>query len=265
MNWIQVGQNQDGRLQVFGIDTYGTFLGLWQTVPGGGPWTNWATLGGAGEMASALAIGSDLDGRLEVFAFHDEGGVSSPNTWVHIWQSAPDSENWSMWQPLQDSMPSGYAFYSGENGSCNFSGTANVAYGANGSFVFKNLTDGTACDNNVFGDPAHSVVKACFIPGGPAFSTPGGPESYTFCSTEGGNCSFFGTVDVAYGANGHFIDREITNNVFDRFYHGTACNNSVFGDPDYGVLKACFIRDAPFGFTVALPRAIAVLSQGLRL
>jgi hypothetical protein len=32
--------------------------------------------------------------------------------------------------------PPGYSFCSAENGTCNFSGTAYIAYGANGSFIF---------------------------------------------------------------------------------------------------------------------------------
>jgi len=37
-----------------------------------------------------------------------------------------------------------------------------VRYGANGLFVVKTLTDGTACTNEVFGDPAPDVAKSCF-------------------------------------------------------------------------------------------------------
>jgi hypothetical protein len=35
-------------------------------------------------------------------------------------------------------------------------GTMDVRYGANGSFSFQTLTDGTACTNEVFGDPART-------------------------------------------------------------------------------------------------------------
>jgi hypothetical protein len=49
--------------------------------------------------------------------------------------------------------PEGYAFCAGENGTCSFSGTQNVAYGANGEFVFKTVANGIACNNATFGDP----------------------------------------------------------------------------------------------------------------
>jgi hypothetical protein len=40
----------------------------------------------------------------------------------------------------------------------------NVRYGANGSFVVKTFTNGTACTNKVFGDPAPGVAKSCSLP-----------------------------------------------------------------------------------------------------
>ena len=43
-------------------------------------------------------------------------------------------------------------------------GTTAVRYGANGLFVVKTLTDGTACTNEVFGDPAPDVAKSCSLP-----------------------------------------------------------------------------------------------------
>lgn len=70
-----------------------------------------------------------------------------------------------------------------------------------------------------------------FVPNGPlvTFYTP-----YTSCANEGQRCQFSGTRDVAYGANGQFNYKyEITN--------GIDCSNSVFGDPAYGVRKACYI------------------------
>jgi hypothetical protein len=48
-----------------------------------------------------------------------------------------------------------------ENGSCSFSGTRQVRYGANGVYAYRSATDGIACDNATFGDPLYGVVKAC--------------------------------------------------------------------------------------------------------
>ena len=56
-----------------------------------------------------------------------------------------------------------WTFCAEEGGVCEFAGTAEVRYGANGSFMFKTLTDGTACTNEVFGDPIVGTVKQCSI------------------------------------------------------------------------------------------------------
>jgi len=53
-------------------------------------------------------------------------------------------------------------FCANENGQCNFSGTKIVQYGANGSYYYKTLTDGTPCTNAIFGDPLVGTVKKCY-------------------------------------------------------------------------------------------------------
>ena len=124
-------------------------------------------------------------------------------------------------------MGAGYAFCAAENGTCSFTGTENVAYGANGNFVFQTATNGIACNNAAFGgDPIFGTAKACYI----------GPEGYAFCAAaENGTCSFNGTKDVAYGANGKFVFQTATN--------GIACNQGAFsGDPIFGVVKACYLK-----------------------
>ncbi len=126
-------------------------------------------------------------------------------------RSTPPVTNWTLCAP--------------EGGVCAFTGTMKVRYGANGSFVFKTLTDGTACTNAAFGDPIFGTVKQCDIP-----STPG----WTFCAPEGGVCAFSGTQQVRYGANDTFVVRTLTG--------GTPCTNQVFGDPIVGTVKHCDIN-----------------------
>ena len=59
--------------------------------------------------------------------------------------------------------PAGYAFCSNEGGRCNFSGTADVVYGALNSFTSpRSFTNGVDCNNGVFGDPISGVGKACY-------------------------------------------------------------------------------------------------------
>jgi hypothetical protein len=65
-------------------------------------------------------------------------------------------------------------------------------------------------------------------------NAPGGPDGYTFCAYEGGNCSFSGTLAVAYGAKGTYTYLTATD--------GISCDNTTFGgDPLPGVAKACFV------------------------
>jgi len=57
-------------------------------------------------------------------------------------------------------------------------------------------------------------------------------SGWTFCATEGGTCTFTGTLQVRYGANGSYITKTMTGPV--------GCNNTVFGgDPAHGVVKSC--------------------------
>ena len=46
---------------------------------------------------------------------------------------------------------------------CAFTGAMEVRYGANGAFFFRTFTDGTACTNEVFGDPTPDVAKSCAL------------------------------------------------------------------------------------------------------
>jgi parallel beta-helix repeat protein len=118
-----------------------------------------------------------------------------------------------------------------EGGTCAFTGTTEVRYGANGSYVYKTLTDGTACTNSVFGDPAVGTPKQCAIKRSISTST---ITDWTTCALENGTCIFTGSQEVRYGANGSYVYKTLTD--------GTACTNSVFGDPAVGTAKECAIE-----------------------
>jgi hypothetical protein len=114
---------------------------------------------------------------------------------------------------------------------CAFTGTTEVRYGANGSYVYQTLTDGTPCTNGVFGDPVIGTLKQCAIERTPP------PTDWTFCAPEGGVCAFTGTTEVRYGANGSHVYHTLTD--------GTTCTNDVFGDPIFGTVKQCATRSRP--------------------
>jgi alpha-L-rhamnosidase len=130
--------------------------------------------------------------------------------------------------PGGTSAPTGYTSCAQENGTCAFTGTMSVAYGADGVYTYQTLTGGAPCDSTVFGDPDYGFVKSCYI--GPVTTSPSGS---TYCAAENGLCAFSGSAVVAYGAGGTFTQKTLTG--------GTPCDNTVFGDPNVGTVKACFL------------------------
>jgi hypothetical protein len=92
-----VGQNSDGRLEVFACGTDNALWHNWQTAPGGN-WSGWAPLGGG--LTSEPEVAANLDGRLEVF-------IRGTDTQVwHNWQ-VEASGAWSGWAPLGGTFTSG--------------------------------------------------------------------------------------------------------------------------------------------------------------
>ena len=55
--------------------------------------------------------------------------------------------------------------------------------------------------------------------------------TWTTCGNEGSTCSFSGTREVRYGANGVYTTKFVTAS--------TPCTSAVFGDPIRGVAKTC--------------------------
>jgi alpha-L-rhamnosidase len=62
-----------------------------------------------------------------------------------------------------------------------------------------------------------------------------GPADFVYCVNERSTCTIKGTADIAFGANGNFYYAYgVTGNI--------PCTDAVFGDPDVGVEKACYIH-----------------------
>lgn len=64
--------------------------------------------------------------------------------------------------PTPKGSPVGYTFCGNEGQTCSFSGTASVAYGAEGVYYYRTFTTSTPCNNEVFGDPIGGVAKSCY-------------------------------------------------------------------------------------------------------
>jgi hypothetical protein len=126
-------------------------------------------------------------------------------------------------------LPGTWASCASEGGTCGVSGSSVVAFGASGHFNYADESSATSCSDSVFGDPDSGVVKSCYAQGAPP-----GTNTWAACSGENGTCSFTGVMTVAYGADGGYGYATLGG--------GTACSNSVFGDPDNGVVKACYVQ-----------------------
>jgi hypothetical protein len=88
-----VGANQDGRLEVFHLVTTNDVWHVWET--GNDPnavfaWSGWALVAASPVRFLSLAVANNQDGRLELFAIGDDGGL-----W-HAWQESPNG-GWSSW------------------------------------------------------------------------------------------------------------------------------------------------------------------------
>ncbi|TXS35497.1 alpha-L-rhamnosidase [Streptomyces sp. uw30] len=230
------------------------------TMPQGAVNASWSRDPAAGTYAARLTSPSGTNGRIGVPKFGGANisvsvngnvvwsngsftptpgitGASQDDTYVYLTGVAPGSYNVTATglgnppappEPGTGTLRAGYTRCAGEGGTCSFSGTRSVAYGA-GTYTYKTVTGSTACTNASFrGDPASNLVKSCYV------ADAGGPPGYTVCAAEGENCAVPGyNRDVAYGANGNFAHQVTSGSV--------ACTNAHFGDPIDGVAKSCYL------------------------
>jgi hypothetical protein len=130
----------------------------------------------------------------------------------------------------------GWTGCAGEGGNCSFSGTRQVRYGANDAYSYRTATGSILCNNGTFGDPAYGLPKSCSYAAATTTAeapAPAPTSSWTACAAENGSCSFSGTRQVRYGANGVYVYKTATGPI--------SCSNSTFGDPIVGVVKLCSV------------------------
>ncbi|WNG24862.1 Bacterial alpha-L-rhamnosidase [Cystobacter fuscus] len=136
--------------------------------------------------------------------------------------------------------PAGYTKCADENGTCTFTQPVDVAYGAKGSYLYRDGVTGSITFNSTTfnGDPSPNVAKSGY------YRSAGGPAGYTKCGDEGSTCSFSRSVDVAFGAHGLFNYKcGVTGNI--------VASTDNFGDPIFGSVKAAYYRNSggPAGYT----------------
>ncbi len=96
---VAIGQNADGRLEVFRVSGDGELQHCWQKEPSG-EWSPWWGLGRE-SLFPGLAVARRADGRLEVFAVE-----KASRSLVCIRQMAPNAPGWSPWANLGGSIRS---------------------------------------------------------------------------------------------------------------------------------------------------------------
>jgi len=133
-----------------------------------------------------------------------------------------------------EAAPTSWIKCADEWGICALSGTTQVRYGLNGTYVTRTASGSVGCNNNVFGDPLPGADKICEYATLTPVPDPDPPPSstiWTKCANEWSTCNFTGTALVRYGLNGTYVTMAATGSI--------ACNNNVFGDPLPGVDKIC--------------------------
>ncbi len=102
-----------------------------------------------------------------------------------------------------------------------------MRFGKRGKYNYGIYSNGVSCNNATFGDrdPYPNVLKSCQISN----------DLFTLCALENQTCTFSGTKEVRFGANGQWISRTATGS--------STCNSATFGkDPLPNVVKRCEYR-----------------------
>jgi len=208
---VNVNAADNVRVQRVELKVNGTVIAVDDAAP---YQFSWDSAGVANGVANLVAVAYDTSGNAgtsaTVAASVSNAAAPAPATWTQC---------------------------ASEGSACSFSGTRQVRYGANNSYATLTATTSIACTNAVFGDPMPNVVKTCqyasdsSTPVPAPTPTPAPAETWTACGNEGATCTFPGTREVRYGANGVYASKIVAG--------ATACTNAVFGDPIPNVFKAC--------------------------
>ena len=179
----------------------------------------------AGQVTAAIPA-SDIvtQGSAQVTVVNPAPGGGTLNV-LSFTISAPATLVPALTSLAPTSTPAGGAAFTLTVNGSNFVGTSQVRWnGAARTTTFVNAGQVTAAI------PASDIVT----PGSAQVTVVTPTSDWTFCAAEGGVCAFTGTEEVRYGANGSYFYKSLTG--------GTACTNSVFGDPIFGTAKHCALR-----------------------
>lgn len=93
LKFVAAGDLEDGRIQVFGIQTNGQLVSRWKTSndPNSG-WTAWSAFQTPPGGVTSIAVGYLSDGRMQLFATDPHGNTFSS------WKTTTDpNASWTAW------------------------------------------------------------------------------------------------------------------------------------------------------------------------
>ena len=141
------------------------------------------------------------------------------------------------WVAPLPSFAQSWTFCAAENTLCRVNGPSVVRFGVGDRFEHRNVSGPVMCNNKTFGDPAPGEKKDWSY----RSSDSGGQgawqntSGWSTCARENTRCSFSGSKEVRYGADGRYRTRFA--------YGGVQCDNRSFGgDPLPGQPKECQVR-----------------------
>ncbi|HEY3041461.1 MAG TPA: hypothetical protein VGJ66_22180, partial [Pyrinomonadaceae bacterium] len=109
------------------------------------------------ELGTEDSISFSFGGRLRTFYV-----LNIPNKNIQQFQQGVRSLPATPLAPTPAAASGGWTFCANETKQCNFSGTKQVRYGANGIYTYGTFHDGVVCSNAAFGsDPLFGVIKHC--------------------------------------------------------------------------------------------------------
>ncbi|WP_168119583.1 fibronectin type III domain-containing protein [Paenibacillus sp. HB172176] len=176
-----------------------------------------STVGASTTSYSAAGLSPNTAYSFYVKAKDTTGNASAASSTLNV---TTNSTPVPQWEPC-----------AGENNLCSFTGTKEVRYGANSSYIIGTYTDGVMCSNNGFGsDPAPGYYKTCDVNmassggGGGDTQAPTAPTGLTSPSktSTSVNLSWTASTDNV-GVSGYDV------------YNGSTLAGSTTGSTSYNV------------------------------
>jgi hypothetical protein len=129
--------------------------------PAGAPGSGWTQCSAEGGTCAAVSGQRIAYGAYGAFNYTTATGATSCSNATFGDPVANESKACY----TRTGSPAGYSTTcAAEGGTCTFSGTQTVAYGARGVFLYKTFTGSAACTTAAFGsDPLFGVAKSCYL------------------------------------------------------------------------------------------------------